>query len=172
MRKVLMSACLLGRRVRYDGGSLLLSDQIIEAWHEEGRIVPVCPEVDAGMSVPRQPAEILRGDGDGDGEAVLDGKADVVEVGGGGVTEAFLAGASIALALCKKFSIDIAVLTEASPSCGSTVIYDGSFSGQRIAGAGVTTALLRRHGVRVFSQHDIAAADQAIRGSQVHQSGV
>ena len=168
MRKVLMSACLLGRRVRYDGGSLSLSDQIIEAWHEEGRIVPVCPEVDAGMSVPRQPAEILRGSG----EAVLDGEADVVELGGGCVTEAFLAGASIALALCQKFSIDIAVLTEASPSCGSTVIYDGSFSGQRIAGAGVTTALLRRHGVQVFSQHDIAAADQAIRGSQVHQSGV
>ena len=77
MRKVLMSACLLGRRVRYDGGSLSLSDQIIEAWHEEGRIVPVCPEVDAGMSVPRQPAEILRGSG----EAVLDGEADVVELG-------------------------------------------------------------------------------------------
>ncbi|WP_298451746.1 DUF523 domain-containing protein [uncultured Marinobacter sp.] len=161
MRKVLMSACLLGKRVRYDGGSLSVNDQLIERWISEGRIVSVCPEVEAGMSIPRKPAEISKGSGSN----VLDGEADVVENGGNIVTDDFIAGASIALELCKKFSIEIAILAESSPSCGSSFVYDGSFSSNRIPGMGVTAALLRRHGIQVFSQHEIADANKAIHAT-------
>ena len=153
-----MSACLLGRKVRYDGGSLSVHDQLIEKWLSEGRVVSVCPEVEAGMSIPRTPAEIFQGNG----SMVLEGEADVVEKGGNVVTDDFIAGASIALELCKKFDIEIAVLADSSPSCGSSFIYDGSFSGNRISGTGVTAALLRRHGVQVFSQHEITDANKAI----------
>nr|WP_110685212.1 DUF523 domain-containing protein [Salinicola aestuarinus] len=153
-----MSACLLGKRVRYDGGDLTLDDRIVARWRSEGRIVSVCPEVQAGMSIPRKPAEIVSGTGD----AVLEGEAAVIEKEGDDVTAAFIEGARIALDLCQRFDIDLAVLAESSPSCGTISIYDGSFSGETIPGRGVTAALLSRHGVRVFSQHQIVEANDAI----------
>lgn len=160
--KVLMSACLLGKQVRYDGGALPVSAQIVERWRSEGRVVSVCPEVEAGMSIPRAPAEIIAGTGDD----VLAGAADVRERTGTSVTDEFVRGAHIALELCRRFDIKVAVLAESSPSCGSSTIYDGSFSGHKVAGAGVTAALLRKNGIEVFSQHDTAAADKALRGRQ------
>ncbi|WP_375054953.1 DUF523 domain-containing protein [Zobellella sp. DQSA1] len=162
MRKVLMSACLLGKRVRYDGGSLAMTAQIVEQWISEGRVISVCPEVEAGMSIPRKPAEIFEGNGDD----VLKGEADVIEKNGGRVTRDFLAGASIALDLCNKFNITIAVLAEFSPSCGSSAVYDGSFSGRKVPGMGVTAALLRQHGVQVFNQYEIADADKVIHATE------
>ncbi|WP_211218131.1 DUF523 domain-containing protein [Marinobacter daepoensis] len=164
MRKLLMSACLLGKRVRYDGGSLSVDDQIVETWRTEGRIVSVCPEVEAGMTIPRTPAEILGGSGGN----VLDGDAAVVDKSGKVVTDEFIAGASVALELCQTFNIDIAILAESSPSCGSSVIYDGGFSGTKIPGMGVTAALLRQHGVQVFSQHEIALAYEAMQRAHAH----
>lgn len=163
MRRVLISACLLGKKVRYDGGALTVDDQIVERWRSEGRIVSVCPEVEAGMSIPRQPAEIFKGSG----ESVLNGEVDVIEKDGGKVTNEFLAGASIALNLCHKFNIDIAVLAEFSPSCGSSAIYDGTFSGKKIPGMGVTAALLREHDIQVFNQYEIADANKVLTGEIV-----
>lgn len=156
-----MSSCLLGEKVRYDGGSLALTGQIIDHWLSEGRVVSVCPEVEAGMSIPRLPAEIYKGNGDD----VLNGKANVIEQGGIVVTRAFLDGASIALDLCSKFKIEIAVLAEFSPSCGSSFIYDGGFSGRKVSGIGVAAALLRRCGVQVFSQHELADANKAMQAT-------
>ena len=158
LRKVLMSACLLGKKVRYDGGALSVDDQIVERWHSEGRIVSVCPEVEAGMSIPRPPAEIFKGSG----KSVLNGEVNVIENDGGKVTNEFLAGASLALNLCRKFDIDVAVLAEFSPSCGSSAIYDGSFLGKKVPGMGVTTALLREHDIQVFSQYEIEQANKAL----------
>ncbi|UYG08308.1 DUF523 domain-containing protein [Halomonas sp. M4R1S46] len=159
MEKVLVSACLLGWRVRYDGGAKTLASETLARWQAEGRVVAVCPEVDAGLPTPRAPAEIIGGDG----ADVLAGAARVVDPSGEHLTEAFVEGAALALRLCRRHAIRVAVLTEHSPSCGSTHIYDGSFSGTRQPGAGITTALLRQQGVQVFGQNDIAAADRALR---------
>lgn len=161
MKKVLVSTCLLGNKVRYDAGSLSVEHDVLEKWQAEGRLVSVCPEVDAGMSIPRKPAEILQGQG----ASVLNGEADVIEKGGDIVSDYFTKGASIALALCEKFNIEVAILAESSPSCGSSFIYDGSFTGNRIAGEGVTAALLRQHGIQVFSQHEIADVCQLIEAA-------
>lgn len=158
MQKVLVSACLLGRRVRYDAEALTASSAILDRWIGEGRVVSVCPEVNAGMSIPRPPAEIQGGDG----ATVLAGQARVIEKTGRDVTDAFRAGAEMALTLCRQHDIRVAVLAEKSPSCGSGEIYAGDFSGIRLPGMGVTTALLREHGIAVFSQHDIAAAQRAL----------
>lgn len=160
MEKVLVSACLLGKRVRYDGGAKTLSSEILAQWQAEGRVVPVCPEVDAGLPTPRAPAEIIAGDGAG----VLAGSAQIVDRCGENLSEAFLKGASLALQLCRRHGIKVAVLTEHSPSCGSTQIYDGSFSGTKRPGAGVTATLLRQHGVRVYGQHEIAEAQRGMEG--------
>ncbi|CNH54697.1 2-thiouracil desulfurase family protein [Yersinia pekkanenii] len=159
--RVLISACLMGKPVRYNGSALSVSDEIIQRWQNEGRLVLVCPELSAGMPVPRPPAEIQQGNG----EAVLQGQARVIEQWGNDVSREFLQGAYQTLELAQQHHCTLAILTEGSPSCGSSRIYDGNFSGTPRAGQGVTTALLRRHGITVFSQHQLELADDFLRSS-------
>ena len=158
MEKVLISACLLGKKVRYDGKTLPVSDNLIEHWMAQRRVIAVCPEVDAGMSIPRAAAEISAGDG----HDVLAGIAKVVTESGDDVSKDFTKGAQLALALCQQYDIKVAVLSESSPSCGSSNIYDGSFTRRKIAGLGVTVALLRQHGIEVFNQHQLQRASQVL----------
>ena len=153
--KILISACLLGERVRYDGGDKASPHPALERWAVEGRLVSVCPEVAGGLSIPRPPAEIQ---GPGGGVAVLTGTVPVRTVHGQDVTAAFVAGARAALAAAERHGIRMAILKENSPSCGSSSIHDGSFAGVRIAGMGATTALLRAAGIEVFSETEIDAA--------------
>ena len=159
MEKILISACLLGKRVRYDGNSLPISERILKQWQSDGRVISVCPEVDAGMSIPRAPAEISKGDGND----VLADDALVLDRNGKNVTEYFINGAELALSLCKKHDVKFALLAESSPSCGSKTIYDGRFVGNKKTGVGVTTALLQKNGIQVFSQFSISAANKALQ---------
>lgn len=159
MEKILISACLLGKTVRYDGKTLAVTDKRLERWIAEERVISVCPEVDAGMSIPRAPAEISAGTG----YEVLAGTAKVLVENGDEVSAQFKKGAQLALALCQQHNIKVAVLTEGSPSCGSSSIYDGSFTRQKIAGVGVTVALLQQHGIDVFNQYQLPEADRALR---------
>ena len=154
MKKILVSACLLGNPVRYDGRSKLLENAALDALMAQQRVVSFCPEVAGGLPVPRPAAEIQGGDG----LAVITERARVGTRAGEDVTGYFLAGAHQALALCREHDIDVAILTESSPSCGSGQVYDGSFSRNAVAGSGVTTALLRQHGIRVFNQFELEAA--------------
>ncbi|MET4692179.1 DUF523 domain-containing protein [Endozoicomonas lisbonensis] len=154
MEKVLISACLLGRPVRYNGKSLTVESKHLNEWQQQGRLVAICPEMEGGLSVPRAAAEIV----DGQAGDVVDGTAEVITIEGDNVTSPFMRGAQKVLSLCQMHNIKIAILAEGSPSCGSTEVYDGSFSGRRIAGMGVTSALLERHGVEVFSQFQLASA--------------
>ena len=153
MQKILVSRCLLGQRVRYDGGAHGPFD-VLARWQAEGRIVPLCPEVAGGLPTPRAPAEISGGRG----AAVLDGELPVLTDGGQDVTAEFVAGARMALELVAAHGIRIALLKARSPSCGKREAYDGSFSGTRVAGEGVTAAALRRAGVEVFSEEQLAEA--------------
>jgi uncharacterized protein YbbK (DUF523 family) len=153
MEKILVSRCLLGHRVRYDGGASGPFD-LLEQWIEEGRVVPLCPEVAGGLPTPRAAAEIPGGQG---GE-VLDGIAAVITTDGEDVSAQFLEGARQALELVQKHGIRVAVLKANSPSCGNLLTYDGTFSGVKVNGEGVTAALLKRHGVRVFSELELAEA--------------
>jgi len=155
MQMILVSACLLGQKVRYDGGDCR-QDGLLAGWAGEGRIVPLCPEVEGGLPVPRPAAEIETGNA----EAVLFGRSRIRTKRGKDVTDAFMDGAEKALALCRQHGIRMAILKEGSPSCGSARVADGTFSGMKMAGQGLTTRLLERHGIRVFSEErmDEAAA--------------
>jgi uncharacterized protein YbbK (DUF523 family) len=155
VERILVSACLLGARVRYHGGDAALDHPILKRWLEEGRLVSVCPERDGGLPTPRPPAEIV---GPGAGAGVLRQMAVVRTADGANLSDAFRRGAEIALDTAKRHGIRVAVLKEGSPSCGSTFVYDGTFSGTRGAGQGVTAALLEANGVRVFSEASIEAA--------------
>ena len=152
--RILVSACLLGRPVRYDGSAKTVAHARIEQWQLEGRLVPVCPEVSGGFSVPRPPAEIANAAA---GAAVLAGLAHVIDARGEDVSAHFVEGARVALELALAHDCRYALLTDGSPSCGSRAIYDGSFAGRKHAGAGVTTALLRQHGIEVFAETEIEA---------------
>lgn len=147
MIKIVVSACLLGAPVRYDGRDKKSSHPILERWIEEGRVISVCPEMLGGLGTPRPPAEIR-------GERVFTRD-------GHDVTDAFKAGAAATLAAAD--GVRIAVLKEGSPSCGSSAIGDGTFSKTRVAGQGVTTALLRERGIMVFSEEEWEAADAFVR---------
>ena len=153
MEKILVSRCLLGHRVRYDGGASGPVD-LLEQWIEEGRVVPLCPEVAGGLPTPRAAAEIPGGQGG----QVLDGIAAVITTDGEDVSAQFLEGARQALELVQKHGIRVAVLKANSPSCGNLLTYDGTFRGVKVSGEGVTAALLKRHGVRVFSELELAEA--------------
>lgn len=150
--KILVSACLLGQPVRYDGQGKPLSHAALTRLQEEGRMVAFCPELAGGMSVPRPPAEIEAGMA---GEDVLLARARVLEITGGDVTAAFVAGAHKALAVALENHCRHALLIDGSPSCGSVSIYDGAFAGRRHAGSGVTAALLLQSGIAVFAGHEI-----------------
>lgn len=145
MDKILVSACLLGKPVRHDGSHARLTNKLLQKWQRQGRVVSVCPETLAGFPTPRPAAEIQR----------LGSEFKVFEDTGSDVTEDFVRGAQMALAVAKSHACKFALLKENSPSCGSGYIYDGSFSGKRAAGAGVAAALLARNGIRVFSEERI-----------------
>ena len=155
--KVLVSRCLLGHRVRYDGGASG-PYALLAQWQAEGRVIALCPEVAGGLPTPRAAAEIPGGQG----VEVLAGKAAVITTEGEDVTEAFVSGARQALALVERHGIRIAILKANSPSCGNRLTYDGSFRGVKVEGQGVTAAVLTRAGVQVFSELELEEAAKAL----------
>lgn len=146
--KILVSACLLGQPVRYDGRSKGIISDWLATLGAEGRVLAFCPEVAGGLPTPRPPAE-------------RQGERVVTEAGLD-VTAQFDRGAELALQLCQTQGIRFALLKEGSPSCGSGRIYDGRFEGTSMAGEGKTTALLRRHGIRVFSEDQLPELASAL----------
>ena len=138
---LLISACLLGVRCRYDGAARRM--ERLEELMRRHVLVPVCPEVLGGLPTPRPPSELREG--------------RVVTRDGQDVTEAFQAGAQTALAVARAAGCHCALLKERSPSCGCAGVYDGTFSGRLCEGHGVGAALVRRAGIRVLGESQVAA---------------
>lgn len=155
MNKILISACLLGQKVRYDGAHNLQNHPRLNQWIKDNLVISICPEVSGGLSTPRDPAEIEHRMTAAD---VLAGKARIKTFLGQDVTLAYIRGAENTLKLARKHEIKVAILKARSPSCSSQQIYDGTFSKNIIDGVGITAALLYQHGINVFdeSQIDIA----------------
>lgn len=154
MQKILISACLLGKPVRYDGRKLPFESEVLDRWQLEERLISICPETAGGLPVPRSPAEISKNDG----SSVLNDLALVVNQNGDDVTQAFKWGAKCALETSQAYDIRMAVLKSRSPSCGNNNIYDGTFTGKLITGQGVTAALLVAHHIKVFNEDQISVA--------------
>ncbi len=149
-RKILVSACLLGECVRYKGDGcaqeLLLHSEVRQ------QCVSFCPECAGGLPTPRPPAEI---NGTGGGAAVWNGTAQVVNNLGEDVTAAYKKGAQLCLKAAQEQNITAAILKQRSPSCGTREIYDGTFSGRKIAGQGVAVTLLAQHGIELYSEEEL-----------------
>lgn len=135
-----MSACLLGKNCKYNGGNNL--NQRVLDFSEGHEVIGVCPEQLGGLSTPRLPAEIVDG--------VVTNKEGI------SVDAEFRKGAQAALAVALENKVDLAILQSRSPSCGVKEIYDGSFSGKKIKGQGVFAKLLAVHGIKVLDAEDVA----------------
>ncbi|MCS2153876.1 DUF523 domain-containing protein [Scandinavium goeteborgense] len=151
--KILVSACLMGHPVRYNASAKTQLGELLHTLRAENRLVIHCPELAAGLPTPRPSAEIVAGQG----EQVMAGEARIIESTGADVTAHYQLAAWLALEAAQREGCSAALLTDGSPTCGSTEIYDGSFSGKKIAGNGVAAALLRQHGITVFSHEQIPA---------------
>ena len=147
--KVLISACLLGDNVKYSGGNNLTPELVILLEKYNVDIVKVCPECFAGLPIPRVPSEI---------------KEDkVYSKDGRDITEEFLVGAEKISKIAKEKKVDFAILKERSPSCGSSYIYDGSFSGKVIQGQGLTVRKLNEENIVIFSEENLEEIEKYLQ---------
>lgn len=146
---ILVSACLLGHKVKYNGGDNC--HELLLKYNARGRFVPVCPECLAMLPVPRVPMEIVGGTG----RRLLAGRCHAADKNGLDTTHYLVNGADKTLEIARAYDAHVAILKESSPSCGVHTIYDGSFSSKKIKGTGVTTALLEANGLNVFSEKDM-----------------
>ncbi|WP_324824641.1 DUF523 domain-containing protein [Sinanaerobacter sp. ZZT-01] len=143
----IVSACLLGHCCRYNGGSNEAPE--VKEFLKNKDFIAVCPEVLGGLKTPRLPAEIV--------------ESKVINQAGEDVTEAFQNGAKLAYKAALKEAarlnepIETAILKAKSPSCGSSVIYDGTFQGKLVLGSGFFTQLLKKKGIDVISEEDLKA---------------
>ncbi|MBG2876565.1 DUF523 domain-containing protein [Proteus alimentorum] len=149
--KILVSACLMGFKVRYNGTEKARLNTVLEQWQQEQRLVIHCPELAAGLPTPRASAEIAGFNGD----QVMQNSAKVIESTGNDVTAHYQLAAWLALRTALDSNCIVALFTDKSPTCGSQYIYDGNFSGVIKQGEGVATALLRQHGIKVFSENQL-----------------
>ena len=139
MEKILISRCLLGENCTYRGDSNFCEKAV--KLSEKYELIPVCPEEDGGLPTPREPSERL-------GDKVL-------SKSGKDVTAEFEKGARAALKNALENGVQLAVMKARSPSCGSCVIYDGTFTGTKTARDGVAAELLKKHGIMVITEEEI-----------------
>lgn len=143
---ILVSACLLGIKCRYNGTTS--SNSALLDLAAGGHVIPVCPEQLGGCSTPRCQSEIR----DGNGAGVLAGECHVVSITGEDMTDRFIKGAQETLKLAKACGVKKAILKARSPSCGFGRIYDGTFTGKLIDGNGVTAELLHQNGIEITTE--------------------
>ena len=137
--KILISACLLGVNCKYDGTNN--DNDKVNEYIKDKELIIICPEIMGGLTTPREPSEILN--------------EKVISKSGKDVTQNFKRGANETLMLAKKFNVKKALLKSKSPSCGCGLIYDGTFNGKLIKGDGITTELLKKHGIEVLTEKDL-----------------
>ena len=147
--KVLISACLLGDNVKYSGGNNLTPELVTLLEKYNVKIVKICPECFAGLPIPRVPSEIR--------------EDKVFSEDGKDITEEFLSGAEKTYEVAERKQVDFAILKERSPSCGSSFIYDGSFSGKVIQGQGLTARRLNKENIIIFSEENLKEIEKYLQ---------
>lgn len=143
-KKILVSACLCGRKCRYDGKSA--NNKIIDTL-DKNRIIEICPEILGGLTIPREPCEIVGGTA----KDVLKGKAKILSKTGTDYTKEYKTGVEKILKIVDENEIERAVLKQNSPSCGYGKIYDGSFTGKKIRGNGILAEMLGEKKIKILS---------------------
>ena len=149
---IIVSACLLGENCKYSGGNNKAENVI--KYLEGKEYILVCPEQLGKLSTPRDPSEMIT-EGNKDGNDVLDKNIKVLSNKGVDVTANFIKGAEETLKIAKEHNVKKAILKAGSPSCGYKKIYDGTFSGNKVQGMGVTAAILNKENIELLDEDDI-----------------
>lgn len=149
MKKILVSGCLYGWHVRYDDGDIPCLDKRFLKWKEEGRLIPVCPEVFGGLPTPRPDSQRVG--------------SKVIACTGVDVTKEYELGAIEAVRLAKENDVVVCIMKQDSPSCGSKYIYDGTFTDTKIEGEGRAVQLLREAGFIVLDENDLDKVEKLIK---------
>ena len=144
----IISACLCGVNCKYNGQNNS-NDRCLKLF-KEGKAVLVCPEQLGGLQTPRNPVEL-----NNMVSKVVNGEGKAINNEGKDVTKQFLNGAYETLKIARELGATKAILKEGSPSCGSNLVYDGTFAGNKIKGKGITTYILEKEGITVFSDEDL-----------------
>lgn len=139
MGKIVVSACLLGENCKYSGGNN--RNETVLAFIKDKEVIPVCPEVDGGLPIPRVPVELVNG--------------VAVNKEGVNVDREFHKGVEIALEKLAGEDIELVILQPRSPSCGVKQIYDGTFTGTLKDGQGMLAGVLAEKGYKVIEPDDI-----------------
>lgn len=145
---IIVSACLCGENCKYNGGNN--NNEKVKNFIKDKDVMYVCPEQMGGLSTPRNPAEIV-----GNAKNVLSGKGRIISNTGVDVTYEFIKGARAVLEIAKEKNVKLAILKAKSPSCGKGLVYDGTFTGNKVIGNGVTTQLLIDNGIEVINEDDL-----------------
>jgi len=148
--RIIISGCLAGLRVRYNGESR--PHPLLEELAGSTVLVPCCPEILGGLGVPRSRCRFVGGDG----RAVLNGAARVIDSLGNDMTEAFLRGAEQVVHVCRLVRADLIIFKEGSPSCG---VHRVDIEGRKHQGAGVTTAMLEFLGISIITEENPLPAE-------------
>ncbi len=145
---IVVSACIAGVACRYDGTSKL-NENILKLVAQR-KAIPLCPEMLGGRKVPREPVEIINGDG----EDVLDGKACVKDKNGNDVTQEILEGVKEFLLTIERLNVKMVILKTKSPTCGYGKIFNGTFKNELKQGNGVLAAALKRKGIKIYTEEN------------------
>jgi uncharacterized protein YbbK (DUF523 family) len=144
-KKVLISSCLLGENVKYDGtNNSIIQNNFIQKLKSLNLLVPICPEVEGGLPIPRIPVEISN--------------KVAIDKNGNDKTKEFRIGAQKTLKIALEYSAKMAIMKSKSPSCGRGQIYDGTFSKKLTNGDGISIALLIIHNIKIFSENELKNA--------------
>ena len=139
MKKIAVSACLVGKNTKYNGKNNY-NENVINYLKDKEYIL-ICPEVTGGLPTPRQPSEIIK-------DKVINKKNE-------DVTFNFITGANKTIKLLLSENVDTVILKSNSPSCGYGKIYDGTFLGNLIDGNGVFAELALKHNIKIYTEKDI-----------------
>ena len=147
--KILISACLLGQNVKYDGNNnSILENPFIKKLLNLNMLIPICPEVEGGLPIPRVPVEVK--------------EKKAIDKEGNDRTKNFFLGAEITCQLAQQNDVKIAIMKAKSPSCGKGKIYDGTFSKKLINASGIAVIALEEIGVKVFSEDDLKKLEKIL----------
>lgn len=141
MKKInlLISSCLLSNNVRWD--SKIIKIEGVEKLNQYFNLIPICPEVESNLPIPRLPSEIK------DNKVINKNDEDI--------TSFFIKGSELAYQKAIKYNVKYALLKDKSPSCGVNLIYDGTFSGKTKKGEGFTTSKLKQLNIKIYNENQI-----------------
>lgn len=159
--KIGISSCLLGNEVRYDADHSR-NDCILNSMGELFELIPFCPEVAIGLSIPRPPINLVSVNGDIHVRGVNDPSHDVTD-----------ALSSYALSITEQLNVVSGYIFKSrSPSCGlaNVNVYDGKTNEVVGASAGQFAKIIMQKYPKLPVEDETRLSNKEIRGNFIQRA--